>query len=51
MHLRLTRQGGREEYRRRVEKIRGGSVRLTRIVDGLFENAFVRISDLPGRLG
>lgn len=41
----------REEYRRRVDKIRGGSVRLTRIVDGLFENAFVRISDLPGRLG
>ncbi len=40
-----------KDYRRRVDGIRGASARLMRIIEGLFANAFVRIADLPDRLG
>lgn len=33
------------------DAIKGGSARLARIIDGLFENAFVKVADLPERLG
>jgi len=40
----------REEFMRRVAQV-GGSVRLTQIVEGIFNSPFVRIADLPKQLG
>jgi Fic family protein len=40
----------KEAFMKRVGKV-GGSVRLNQIVEGIFESPFVRIADLPQRLG
>lgn len=40
----------KEDFTRRIAAV-GGSVRLTQIVEGIFYSPFVRIADLPRRLG
>ncbi len=40
----------REEFMERVTRV-GGSVRLNQIVEGIFHSPFVRVADLPRRLG
>ena len=42
---------GADRTPRRHDAIKGGSARLARIIDGLFENPFVKVADLPERLG
>ncbi len=40
----------KETYRLRLQQV-GGTIRLQQIVDGVFDVPFVRIADLPARLG
>lgn len=43
-------RGIREDFMRRVAEV-GGSFRLSQIVESVFHSPFIRIADLPARLG